>query len=73
MASTYWSADAFLAENSVSARFKSSIYFVIRLATDVGALPPSQRLPCTFLLDVPNLGHLEGTTDRDVRASWAMK
>lgn len=31
-----------------------------------------QRLPCTFLLEVPNLGHLEGTNDRDVGLSSAI-
>ena len=30
-------------------------------------LTRAQKLPCTFNLDVPGLGHLEGTGERDVR------
>jgi len=30
-------------------------------------LAENQKLPCTFKLDVPNLGHLEGTDERDIR------
>lgn len=67
MTSSYWSVDAFLSENTVSGLLllsypdAPSIYAV-----------SLQRLPCTFLLEVPNLGHLEGTTERDVGAYPAM-
>ena len=30
-------------------------------------LADAQKLPCTFTNDCPNLGHLEGTGERDVR------
>lgn len=30
-------------------------------------LSETQKVPCSFNLDVPNMGHLEGTSERDVR------
>lgn len=74
MTSSYWSVDAFLSENTVS--LLSSLFLVLPAhhcstldtpiyADTIWLFDNNQRLPCTFLLDVPNLGHLEGTNERD--------
>lgn len=58
----YYSVDAFLAENQVRASLELPA-FMLRGEADETR---SQRLPCTFLDDLPDMGYLEGS-DQHVR------
>ena len=55
----YYSLESILADNHVCLLKSKSM----RIATD------EQKLSCTFTLDVPGLGYLEGGTEADVRLS----
>lgn len=60
MEDDYYSIDAILASNQVS----------LPLYSPLGALQVRrQKLQCTFKVEIPELGHLDGGTDQDV---WHM-
>lgn len=61
----YYSIDAILAENHVRELKRvddvyTSLTYLRRICLS------SQKLTCTFTLDVPNLGYLEGGSEPDV-------
>lgn len=61
MDNDYYSLTAILSENHVRAGWLGRRTVLVTLLTSL------QKLPCTFALDVPGLGYLEGT-DNDLRA-----
>lgn len=62
----YWSIDSILADNQVS--FPTCPLYAETQADYLPTCRSSrpQKLPCTFALDVPNLGYLDGSGDPDV-------
>ena len=58
MDNDYYSIEAILAENQASLFF----YF-----DDIYKMY-SQKIPCTFKVDIPDMGHLAGGSERHVRA-----
>lgn len=60
MDNDYFAIDAILAENQVWIGRHSSVYAIRQLA---------QKIQCTFKVDVPDMGHLGGGADRDVRST----
>ena len=52
-----------------STRFSPKIKYVTLTEADSTANSISQKVQCTFKTDVPDLGYLDGGSDRDVRTS----
>lgn len=61
MDTDYYSIDSILAENQVNQ------YLELLLPTNMHLL---QKLQCTYQIDVPNLGYIDGGSEKDVRSGW---
>jgi len=56
----YYSIDAILAENQVQYSYRNRfIWLILRHAM--------QKIQCKFKRDIPDMGHLDGGSERDVR------
>ena len=64
MEDDYWSIDAIFAENQVPERVLCLLY----LHSDTYL---TQKLDCTFLLDVPNLGYIDAGDEPNVRIPYS--
>ena len=60
MEDDYYSIDSILSENQVFVLFLTQTFLYVHPTS-------TQKIRCTFKVDIPDMGHLDGGHERDVR------